>query len=173
MALLTECGGTSTGATTARGTGLFDAAMCAAARPVLRDARLYVFEHMSGVDTQFFIESKMVRLAAMCVGLREEVEKARAAAAEADAENVVERLYFQITATTPRSWAGGSRSFARAPPPRGPVARLATSPICGRCCCASSSVCASPRPLPRSARRGAGDPSRLHIREAIVAILNK
>ncbi|MGE0254110.1 MAG: hypothetical protein AB7N54_07380 [Alphaproteobacteria bacterium] len=94
LAMLTECGGASAGGTP--GTGMFDAAMCAAARPVLRDARLYVFEHMSGVDTLFFIEAKMARLAAMCAGLGEEVEKGRAAADEADAENVAERLYFQI-----------------------------------------------------------------------------
>lgn len=96
LAMLTECSSVSAASSSVRGAVMFDAAMCEVAGPIQRDARLYVFEHMSGVDTQFFIEAKMARLQAMCAILREEVEKARPAADEADAENVAERLYFQV-----------------------------------------------------------------------------
>ena len=86
LALVSECGGGGGG-------NLFDPAQCAAAQPVLREARLFVFEHLSNVDTGFVIESKMARLTALCAGLAEANDARRE---ESDSGRAGERLHSLI-----------------------------------------------------------------------------
>ncbi|MGE4221590.1 MAG: hypothetical protein AB7G39_19265, partial [Alphaproteobacteria bacterium] len=86
LALVTECG-------SGAGGNMFEPAQCAAAQPILRDARLFVFEHLSNVDTAFVIESKMARMTALCGRLE---TANRAQMEESDSGRAGERLYSLI-----------------------------------------------------------------------------
>ncbi|SDG01892.1 MULTISPECIES: hypothetical protein [Thalassobaculum] len=71
---------------------LFDLPLCRAAQPVLPQAKRYVFEHISGVGSLFFAETKMARLTEIC-GVARSAYHTAEAAAESDARVPEAELY--------------------------------------------------------------------------------
>lgn len=71
---------------------LFDVPLCRAAEPVLPQAERYVFEHISGVGSLFFAETKMTRLSEICRVTRDAYRTANADA-ESDARVPEAELY--------------------------------------------------------------------------------
>jgi hypothetical protein len=71
---------------------LFDLPLCRAAEKVLPQAERYVFEHVSGVGSLFFAETKMARLTEICGTTRAAYHDA-AAVAESDARVPEAELY--------------------------------------------------------------------------------
>lgn len=71
---------------------LFDLPLCRVAEPVLPQAERYVFEHLSGVGSLFFAETKMARLTEIC-GVTRAANRSAEAAAESDARVPETELY--------------------------------------------------------------------------------
>lgn len=124
LSLLDACGG-APDAGSAAADGLFDAAMCAAAIPVLNDARLFVFEHVRGVDTLPFIESKMARMTALCGKLAEAVAR-REAASEVGTALLEARLYATVHCDDAPVMAGRVAAYRA-----GSIAQAGTGPFGG------------------------------------------
>ncbi len=71
---------------------MFDLPLCRAAEPILPQAERYVFEHVSGVGSLFFAETKMSRLSEICAVTRSAYATAQGAA-ESDARVPEAELY--------------------------------------------------------------------------------
>ncbi|MDF1792041.1 MAG: hypothetical protein P1U88_09035 [Thalassobaculaceae bacterium] len=71
---------------------LFDLTLCRAAEPILPQAERYVFDHINGVGSLFFAETKMARLGAICREVQTGYEAARVDQ-EADARLAEEELH--------------------------------------------------------------------------------
>jgi hypothetical protein len=73
----------------------FDLQQCKAAKPILDEARLYVFEHLSGVDPLFSLQSKLARMSTICAQLDVLIEE-HLSTHEADAPNPAREIYFTL-----------------------------------------------------------------------------
>lgn len=73
----------------------FDLQQCKAAEPILEEARLYVFEHLSGVDPLFSLQSKLARMSTIC-GRLEQLVNEHLASHEADAPNPPREIYYTL-----------------------------------------------------------------------------
>lgn len=73
----------------------FGLEQCKAAKPILREARLYVFEHLSGVDPLFNLQSKLARMSRIC-GHLEEIIQEHLSTHESDAPNPPQDVYYAL-----------------------------------------------------------------------------
>lgn len=97
MSLVSECGRMLSLDESGEPQGFepFDLQQCKAAKPILNDARLYVFEHLSGVDPLLSLQSKLNRMAKICGELQSLID-AHLATHEADAPNPTKEIYYTL-----------------------------------------------------------------------------